>query len=247
MLRDQLNLDALLITRGDQGMTLLSQNEPIHLPTQAREVYDVTGAGDTVVATLATSIAAGNSLEQSVLLSNVAAGVVVGKLGTATISNLELKRISSGSANQISRGFVSEDELLNNVELLKSEQKRIVMVDGCFDVLLDSHIDILEHSKSHGDFLVVALQDDPCFRHLNRGKDPINALATRQRLLESLEVVDNVVVLHDHNPCSLYNKIAPHVLVAVNQQKQNQLKDARAVLENGGTIEFIDGFQGDQF
>jgi len=139
-----LDLQALLITRSERGMTLLQKDLPaIHLPTRAKEVFDVTGAGDTVISVLAAALAAGESFEDATILSNLAAGIVVSKLGTATVSMNELRR-EIRKQHQIQRGVVEEDVLLKMVNESKEHGETVVMTNGCFDILHAGHVAYLE-------------------------------------------------------------------------------------------------------
>jgi len=195
-LRDQLGLDALLITRSEKGMTLLVRDHaPMHIPTQAREVFDVTGAGDTVVATIAAGLAAGVSLPEAVVLSNVAAGIVVAKLGTATVSAIELQRaLHDGSDEHGSWGECSAAELLPMLAVARAQGERIVLASGRFGGLQVNDIDFLEAARAEGDRLVVAVQ---------------NGDAATLRVLASLKAVDWVL----DDSASLAGQVQPDVLI----------------------------------
>ncbi|MDD5036958.1 MAG: bifunctional D-glycero-beta-D-manno-heptose-7-phosphate kinase/D-glycero-beta-D-manno-heptose 1-phosphate adenylyltransferase HldE, partial [Methylococcaceae bacterium] len=179
-------LEALLVTRGEHGMTLLRDGlSQLHLPAQAREVYDVTGAGDTVLATLAASLAAGSELPDAVALANRAAGIVVGKLGTATVSALELgQTMLQGDGPE--RGIMSEDQLLNAVAAARERGERIVMTNGCFDILHAGHVVYLEKARTLGDRLIVAVNDDDSVARLKGAGRPINPLDRRMAVLAGL-------------------------------------------------------------
>jgi len=195
-LRDQLGLDALLITRSEKGMTLLVRDHaPMHIPTQAREVFDVTGAGDTVVATIAAGLAAGVSLPEAVVLSNVAAGIVVAKLGTATVSAIELQRaLHDGSDEHGSWGECSAAELLPMLAVARAQGERIVLASGRFSGLQVNDIDFLEAARAEGDRLVVAVQ---------------NGDAATLRVLASLKAVDWVL----DDSAGLAGQVQPDVLI----------------------------------
>src|SRR5690606_17626184 len=142
-LMQRLELGALLITRGEHGMTLLRPEQtPLHLPARAREVFDVTGAGDTVISTLAASLAAGAELPQAVALANLAAGIVVGKLGTAAISAPELRRAVQREEGS-ERGVLSLEQLLLAIEDARAHDEKIVFTNGCFDILHAGHVTYL--------------------------------------------------------------------------------------------------------
>src|SRR5690606_18633929 len=159
-LRESLNLTALLITRGENGMTLLqAERQPYHLPAQAREVFDVTGAGDTVVSVLAASLGAGENLEHATMLANLAAGLVVAKLGTAAISGPELRRaiqLQEGTG----RGVMTAEQLALVVEDARAHGERVVFTNGCFDIIHAGHVRYLAEPRKLGDRLIVAINDD---------------------------------------------------------------------------------------
>jgi len=174
----ELELEALLVTRGEHGMTLLRAGRPeYHLPTRAREVFDVTGAGDTVISVLATALAAGQSMESAIALSNLAAGIVVGKLGTAAVSIPELRQALRDDPD--SGGVMSEEQLLLAVEDARAQGERIVMTNGCFDILHAGHVSYLEQARRLGDRLIVAVNDDASVAALKGPGRPINPLERR--------------------------------------------------------------------
>ncbi|MEY4767601.1 MAG: bifunctional D-glycero-beta-D-manno-heptose-7-phosphate kinase/D-glycero-beta-D-manno-heptose, partial [Pseudomonadota bacterium] len=161
-----LDLTALLITRGEQGMTLLSDNTaPLHLPTHAREVFDVTGAGDTVISVLAASLAAGKSLQDSTLLANIAAGIVVGKLGTATVTLEEFQLALSGQ-RALHHGICQFNELKQLIAAAKRQGEVIVLTNGCFDILHLGHLRYLQQAKALGDRLIVLVNTDASVKRL---------------------------------------------------------------------------------
>ncbi|RKZ94663.1 MAG: bifunctional heptose 7-phosphate kinase/heptose 1-phosphate adenyltransferase, partial [Gammaproteobacteria bacterium] len=156
----QLQLDALLITRSEKGMTLVQSNKhAVHLPTRARDVYDVTGAGDTVIATLAVAIAAGMDMVDATKLANLAASVVVGKVGTASVTVHEL-RTAMRQLSDVEQGIIAEDRLIALVRDAKNHGEKVIMTNGCFDILHAGHVTYLEQAKSLGDRLIVAVNDD---------------------------------------------------------------------------------------
>ena len=212
LMRD-LGLEALLVTRGEHGMTLLRPGtEELHLPARAREVFDVTGAGDTVIAVLAASLAGGASLEQAVGLANIAASIVVGKLGTAAVSAPELRRaIQSEQGSE--RGVVSREQLAIAVADARSHGERVVFTNGCFDIIHAGHVTYLEQARQQGDRLVVAVNDDDSVRRLKGSGRPINPVDRRMAVLSGLEAVDWVVSFHEDTPIPLLETLKPDVLV----------------------------------
>ncbi len=159
-LMSELDLGALLVTRGEHGMTLLRHGQPaMHLPARAREVFDVTGAGDTVISTLAAALAAGEELPSAVGLANLAAGIVVGKLGTAAISAPELRRAVQREQGS-ERGVLGLEQLLLAIEDARAHGEKIVFTNGCFDILHAGHVTYLEQARAQGDRLIVGVNDD---------------------------------------------------------------------------------------
>jgi len=229
----QHDLSALLITRGALGMTLIRPGDPeLHLPAHAREVFDVTGAGDTVVGTLATALAAGETLPSAVILANVAAGIVVGKLGTATVSTAELQR-SIKTGWRPNRGLLNETQLRAAIETARAAGQRVVMTNGCFDVLHAGHVRYLEQARTLGDCLIVAVNDDDSVRRLKGNDRPINPLERRLSVLAALRAVDWVVPFSEDTPERLICAVKPHVLAKGGDDRPEQVA-GRACLEGTG-------------
>ncbi|MEE6161814.1 bifunctional D-glycero-beta-D-manno-heptose-7-phosphate kinase/D-glycero-beta-D-manno-heptose 1-phosphate adenylyltransferase HldE [Cylindrospermopsis raciborskii DSH] len=236
---NQLRLQALLITRGERGMTLLRPNQPeLHLPSQAREVFDVTGAGDTVIATTAVAIAAGLPIDQAVTLANAAAGIVVGKLGTATISARELEQ-SLISTRNINRGHIDEENLIIAVELARSRCERIVMTNGCFDILHAGHVSYLESARALGDRLIVAINDDKSVRMVKGNSRPFNKLNHRIAVLAALHCVDWVVAFSEETPERLICRILPDFLVKGGDYHPDEIAGSDCVRRSGGQVKVL--------
>lgn len=232
----ELQLDALLITRSEKGMLLLETgSEPLFLSTQAREVFDVTGAGDTVIATLAAVIASGQELSSAAALANIAAGLVVRKIGVATVTPSEI-RVAMHQRGQGGRGLVEKGELLAMVEESRSRDERIVMTNGCFDILHAGHVAYLEEAKSLGDRLIVAVNDDDSVTRLKGKARPVNALQDRMLVLAGLAAVDWVVAFSDDTPADLISTVLPEVLVKGGDYKPQEIVGAKDVLANGGEV-----------
>ena len=245
-LRADLGIDALLITRSERGMTLLARDRaPLHLPTRALEVFDVTGAGDTVVATLGAALGCGLPMPEAVALSNVAAGLVVAKLGTATVTPAELQQaLRAAEARPAVRGIHAQAELLTQMRLARERGERLVMTNGCFDILHPGHIDYLEKARALGDRLIVAVNDDASVRRLKGPQRPINALATRLRMLAALACVDWVVAFSEDTPEALICKLLPDVLVKGGDYVEAQIAGATCVRAAGGTVQVLDFLHG---
>jgi D-beta-D-heptose 7-phosphate kinase/D-beta-D-heptose 1-phosphate adenosyltransferase len=235
-----LDLQALLITRGEHGMTLLQQGEQqeLHLPAQAREVFDVTGAGDTVIATLATALAAGVSMQHAVVLANIAAGIVVGKLGTATVSGPELRRALQ-QAHGVGRGVMTENQLQIALDDARANGEKIVFTNGCFDLLHPGHVAYLEDAKKLGQRLVVAVNADASVKRLKGEGRPVQPAESRMAVLAGLEAVDWVVVFEDDTPERLLQLLKPDVLVKGGDYRPDQVVGAPIVQAYGGDVKVL--------
>lgn len=239
-----LELQALLVTRSEQGMSLIEPGrEPLHLPTEAREVFDVTGAGDTVIGVLAATLAARESLTRAARLANVAAGIVVGKLGTATASAAELAEAIERHHGHDS-AVLDEAALLARVAAARSRGERVVMTNGCFDLLHVGHVRYLEAARALGDVLVVAVNDDDSVRRLKGPTRPLNRCADRMRMLAALKCVDWVVPFSEDTPERLIASVLPEMLVKGGDYRPEQIAGYRAVTENGGEVRVLDFHNG---
>lgn len=235
----RLNLRALLVTRGEHGMTLLQPDVPeLHLPARAREVFDVTGAGDTVVSVLAAALAAGVSLSDATALANVAAGLVVAKLGTAAISAPELRRAllrEEGSG----RGVMTAEQLAVAVQDARAHGERIVFTNGCFDIIHAGHVGYLAEARAQGDRLIVAVNDDDSVRRLKGPGRPINPVDRRMAVLAGLEAVDWVVSFAEDTPEELLTALRPDVLVKGGDYRVDQVVGAPIVESYGGEVKVL--------
>lgn len=236
---DELELEALLVTRSEKGMLLVERGaEPLLLSTQAREVFDVTGAGDTVIATTAAALASGSALADAARLANLAAGLVVRKIGVASVTRSELQ-VALHQRGQGGRGLVTETELLSMLAESRQRKERIVMTNGCFDVLHAGHVAYLEEAKALGDRLVVAVNDDDSVRRLKGESRPVNGLADRMAVLAGLAAVDWVVPFSEDTPARLVAAVLPQVLVKGGDYKPSEIAGARAVLDAGGEVRVL--------
>lgn len=232
-------LSALLVTRSEKGMTLLRPNQPaFHLPTEAKEVYDVTGAGDTVISVVATGLADGHSLEESCYLANVAAGIVVGKLGTSTVSTVELENAIHGRTTT-GFGIMTETELKSAVKLAKDRGEKIVMTNGCFDILHPGHVSYLENARKLGDRLIVAVNTDASVKRLKGETRPINDLNNRMAVLAGLASVDWLVAFDEDTPQRLIGEILPDLLVKGGDYKPEDIAGSKEVWANGGDVKVL--------
>ena len=238
-----LELDGLLITRGQAGMIFLDrQGKRLVLEALAQEVFDVTGAGDTVMATLASALAAGVDYEQAVSLANTAAGIVVAKLGSATVSVPELKRALKPVDYQ--HKIVSESALMAMVAQSKANHESIVMTNGCFDILHQGHVQYLNQAAALGDRLIVAVNVDDTVKALKGESRPIHPLSSRMAVLAALHAVDWVVAFTEPTPKRLICAIQPNWLVKGGDNDPKQIPGSDCVRAQGGQVrvlEYIDG------
>jgi len=236
---NRLDIDALLVTRGEQGMTLLRSGEQaLHLPARAREVFDVTGAGDTVISVLAASLAAGEELPQATALANLAASIVVGKLGTAAISAPELRRVVQKELGT-ERGVISEDQLKIMIADAREHGESIVMTNGCFDILHAGHVAYLEQAKALGDRLIVAVNNDESIRRIKGDGRPINPVERRMAVLSGLGSVDWVLPFDEDTPERLLELLQPDVLTKGGDYRINEVVGADIVKNYGGKVEVL--------
>jgi D-beta-D-heptose 7-phosphate kinase/D-beta-D-heptose 1-phosphate adenosyltransferase len=239
-----LALDALLVTRSENGMSLFSKNEAkqsadtLHLPAQAKEVYDVTGAGDTVVSTLACALAVGAPLQFACQLANHAASVVVGKLGTSTVSNTELA-LSINAQAHIDGGVMNLERLLAEVKKSQQSGETVVMTNGCFDILHSGHVSYLTEAAKLGQRLIVAVNSDESVRRLKGEGRPINNASRRMAVLAGLSAVDWVIEFGDDTPQALIAEVLPDILVKGGDYQVHEIAGGKEVIENGGEVRVL--------
>ncbi|MCE1175631.1 MAG: D-glycero-beta-D-manno-heptose-7-phosphate kinase [Burkholderiales bacterium] len=249
-LKDTCALDVSLITLSEEGIACLDQDLQIY-PTVARDVFDVTGAGDTVIAALAFALGANYSIEQAIVFSNLAAGVVVGKLGSATATLDEIIAYEQ-SLKQVSGSLCIKtwDEIAVIARDLKRRGQKIVFTNGCFDLLHTGHARYLEQAREFGDVLIVGVNSDASVSRLKGPSRPINSEDDRAYILASLKSVDYTVIFHEDTPYELIKLIQPNVLVkggdyrgkeVVGQDiaKEVKIVDFVAGKSTTGTIEKI--------
>ena len=238
-LLDALELDAVLLTRSEQGMSLFcKQKHALHLPAKAREVYDVTGAGDTVVSTLAVSLAAQQTLEDACILANVAASIVVGKLGTSAVTTTELA-LALRDSHHLDGGVLSQEQLMHAVADAKSRGEKVVMTNGCFDILHAGHVSYLNEAAKLGNRLIVAVNTDESVRELKGEGRPINSVDRRMAVLAGLGAVDWVVPFSEDTPQRLIGDVLPDVLVKGGDYKTHEIAGSEEVLNNGGDVKVL--------
>jgi D-beta-D-heptose 7-phosphate kinase/D-beta-D-heptose 1-phosphate adenosyltransferase len=243
-LREELELDALLVTRSEWGMSLIRKGlEPVHLTANAREVYDVTGAGDTVIAVLGACLAAGQDLVAATAVANLAASIVVAKLGTAAVYIPELRR-AARDMDETERGIMEAESLQEAINDARAHGERIVMTNGCFDILHAGHVSYLEKARALGDRLIVAVNDDASVRRLKGENRPVNSLDHRMHVLSSLQSVDWVVAFSGETPEQLICKLNPDVLVKGGDYRPEDIAGSRCVRDNGGEVVVLDYIEG---
>jgi D-beta-D-heptose 7-phosphate kinase/D-beta-D-heptose 1-phosphate adenosyltransferase len=238
-------LQSLLITLGAEGMFLINgDGVATHISTSARQVYDVTGAGDTVISALAISLASGYDSIKSMHIANAAAGIAVSKVGTTMVSREELLR--NLRASKPAGKVIAEDDaqLLAAIEHFRLEGRKVVFTNGCFDILHAGHVRYLRAARGLGDVLVLGLNDDDSVSRLKGADRPYNQLQDRAEVLSALEFIDLVVPFADDTPESLVQKILPDVLVKGADYKDKGVAGAEFVKKNGGEVEFIDMLPG---
>jgi len=227
----------ILITKGKEGMSLFEGDKIINFPTQAREIYDVTGAGDTVVAIISLCIASGLSLEDSAYLANHGAGIVVGKAGTATVSQNELKQTIESENKKLKDLY----DLKKIREDYRKKGKKVIWTNGCFDILHAGHVDYLRKARKLGDCLFVGLNSDDSARKLKGEGRPINNEKHRAEVLSSLGFVDYVIIFNELTVENCLKELKPDVYVKAGDYDINKMdQDERKVIESyGGGFAFI--------
>ncbi len=231
----QLKLKALLITRGSDGMSLVLQDRTYNIPAQVREVYDVTGAGDTVVAVLGAAISAGVKLYEATELASIAAGISITKAGTGVIGYDDVVR---PLMNEVP--YLSADELVKQINIERSKGHKIVFTNGVFDILHPGHVRYLREAAQLGDRLVVAINDDKSVRKIKGKNRPINNLHTRAEMLKGLRQVDWVVPFSEKSPEVLLHKIKPDLLVkGGDYKKRTDILGYDIVESYGGKVKIL--------
>ncbi len=234
----RIGIDKLLITCGKDGMVIFDRNKaPYKIRAETRQVYDVSGAGDTVLAVIGLAVASGVSFEDGAVLANTAAGIVVGKVGTATVSRQELA--SALKHDDISLKHKDLSELPFLIQDLKKKGKRLVMTNGCFDLLHAGHIMLFSASKQLGDVLIVAIDDDDSVKDLKGPGRPVISARERVRILSALDTVDYVVVFSSQELSKLIEIIRPDVLTKGSNYTSEEVFGRELVEQLGGRVVLI--------
>ena len=239
-LRKSLNLDFFAVTRGEEGISVIGDDTVLHIPATAKQVFDVSGAGDTVIATLAAGLIGGLDAPEAFHLANIAAGVVVGKVGTVPIAQEELLQalLTQESAAQADK-ICDLPSLKARVLNWRKHGERIVFTNGCFDLLHAGHVTYLEAARKTGDRLVLGLNTDRSVRALKGPTRPVIHELDRARVLAALEAVDAVILFDDDTPLALIEAIRPDVLVKGSDYSENEVVGGAEVKSWGGRIALI--------
>jgi D-beta-D-heptose 7-phosphate kinase/D-beta-D-heptose 1-phosphate adenosyltransferase len=239
----QCQIPSLLLTRGEAGVMLVEKDSVHSLPAQAKDVFDVTGAGDTVIAVMALGVSLELPLCEAMYLANLAGGIVVGKVGTSTVSQQDLNQAMHGDRDS-QYGIVSEAELSKVLARAKAHDEKIVMTNGCFDLLHVGHVTYLEQAKALGDRLCVAVNSDESVKRLKGESRPINGVQERMAVLAALACVDWVVEFTEETPERLYCNLLPDIIVKGGDYRSDQVVGGDCVIKAGGEVkilQFVDG------
>lgn len=235
----KINLKGILITLGKDGMTFVTNDKVIHKNAITQNVYDVTGAGDTVIATFSAYLSFGKKYEECIEMANIAASTVIKKIGTAKVNKKEIEEIYANRNMVLNKKFYSSDSMiLKKIKDIK-KKKKIVMTNGCFDILHAGHLHLLKNAKKLADFLVVAINSDESVKSLKGKKRPINNLSTRIEMLEALSFVDLVVVFKEKTPLKIIKMISPNILVKGSDYKINEIVGANFMKSINGKVKII--------
>jgi D-beta-D-heptose 7-phosphate kinase/D-beta-D-heptose 1-phosphate adenosyltransferase len=234
---------SLLLTRGEAGMTLFENGQCHSLAAQAKDVFDVTGAGDSVIAVMAMAVAANQPKTEAMYLANLAGGIVVGKLGTSSVSAEELIRAMHSERSDL-YGVVSEDELACLITAAKAKGERVIMTNGCFDLLHAGHVSYLQQARLLGDRLIVAVNSDASVKQLKGDSRPINGLQDRMTVLAALACVDWVVSFSEETPERLYCRLLPDVIVKGGDYSPEQVAGGDCVIQAGGEVKILHFVEG---
>ncbi len=244
-MREDLELEFLAVTRGEEGISLLQKESRHQFNATAKQVFDVSGAGDTVIATLAAGIMSEMTVEQALILANIAAGIVVGKVGTAPIYKDELFSELSNQRHSVQADKIcSLDILIERTEAWRRNKQKIVFTNGCFDLLHAGHVTYLEAAKKTGDRLILGLNTDRSVSSIKGPTRPIIHQDDRARVLAALESVDAVVLFDEDTPIDLIKAIRPDVIVKGSDYSEDQVVGGAEVKSWGGTIALIDVVEG---
>ena len=239
-LMDSIQLDSLLVTRGKDGMCLFERdNEPIHIPTEAKEVYDVTGAGDTVIAAFAMATLSELNFLDAAKIANIAAGAVVGKVGTAVIHKESLKKLLEENVLRVAQNILLLNELKQIVSQAKSYKKTVVFTNGCFDIIHGGHIEYLQKARDLGDILIVGLNSDSSVKKLKGEGRPLKTEQERANILAALKYVNYICIFSDETPEKMIREIKPDIIAKGSDYSLEQVVGRDIVEKYGGKVELV--------
>lgn len=242
---DIAGLEYILVTRSEEGMSLFGKDgETLHIPTVAREVFDVSGAGDTVLAALAVGVASKLAMADAAILANLAAGIAVTKLGTSTVSPEEIIDSIALAHNNTEYKIKNRDVLVNIIKQEKNNGAKVVFTNGCFDLLHAGHVKYLQKARSLGDILVLGLNSDSSIRRLKGEKRPLIDEEERANILAALDCISYLVLFDEDTPLELIKAIKPHILAKGGDYTAENVAGKDIVEAYGGRVElvnFIDG------
>ena len=240
-LKDQLGLDFLAVTRGEEGISYIDHEHIHHIPATAKKVFDVSGAGDTVIATLAAGMMHGLNAHDALQLANIAAAIVVGKVGTVPVSQAELLQalVSEDKLSQVDK-ICNKTQLMLLVSQWKANHEKVVFTNGCFDLLHAGHVTYLEAAKKTGDRLILGLNTDRSVSALKGPTRPVIHEQDRARVLAALAAVDAVILFDEDTPINLINAIRPDVIAKGSGYSESQVVGAKEVKSWGGKVALIE-------
>lgn len=239
-LKETCLLECSMITLSEDGIAIYDKSMR-RFPTVAKEVYDVTGAGDTVIASLSFALSCGYTIDEAAPFANHAAAVVVGKIGSATVTLGEIEAYESSLHQSTSDMHIkTKEEIYVLADRLRKEGKKVVFTNGCFDILHVGHVKYLQEAKSYGDILIVGLNSDSSVRELKGPTRPVNTEADRAYILAALESVDYVVMFSEETPHELIKNIAPDILVKGGDYEGKSVVGAEFAGELR-LVQFVDG------
>jgi D-beta-D-heptose 7-phosphate kinase/D-beta-D-heptose 1-phosphate adenosyltransferase len=236
---EKLGLEFLIVTRGADGMTLVDKDQTIHSPAKAREVFDVSGAGDTVIASIAAAMLGGLGYADMLHMANVSAGIVVGRVGTVAIGQNSLMRALHAEEQALSESVYGLEELLLLAEDWRNRDQSIVFTNGCFDIIHAGHVTFLHKAAREGDKLIVAINTDDSVHTLKGDTRPINGQDDRACIIAALAAVDAVILFDEETPLELIKALQPDVLVKGADYSKEQVVGAAEVESHGGRVVLV--------
>ena len=239
-LLSQTGCEAILVTRSEEGMSLYTKTgDEAHIQTEARDVFDITGAGDTVISMIARVFFAGHELKTAARLANVAAGIKVGKFGAAAVTVDEISQWIRQRENQGRRKLVELSQAKQLVSRARSQGQKVVFTNGCFDLLHAGHVQLLQQAKALGNLLIVAINDDGSVRQLKGEGRPLISALDRASIIAALESVDYVMLFSDLTPLRLIGELMPDVLVKGGNYSLEEVVGRKEVEKYGGRVVLI--------